>query len=136
MPDTMQPGDRRKSSKGGGKEGALHITPAAFKRWNDERNVNVNRNDNDWNDNWWFAGRRNSLHFLPRPLAGSSFANCPIHPPSILPTASNSSESIAYFFVSSDLVSHKIMSNTFAVSSLRIASRTHGSFSARTMNVA
>jgi A/G-specific adenine glycosylase len=25
--------------------------------------VNVNRNDNDWNDNWWFAGLRNSLHF-------------------------------------------------------------------------
>jgi hypothetical protein len=24
--------------------------------------VNVNRNDNDWNDNWWFAGVRNSLH--------------------------------------------------------------------------
>ena len=33
------------------------ILQAAFNRWNDdERNVNVNRNDNDWNDNWWFAG--------------------------------------------------------------------------------
>ena len=31
-----------------------------FNRWNDERNVNVNRNDNDWNDNWGFAGSRNS----------------------------------------------------------------------------
>jgi len=37
---------------------------AAFNQWNDdERNVNVNRNDNDWNDNWWFAGVRNSLYF-------------------------------------------------------------------------
>jgi len=37
---------------------------AAFNRWNDdERNVNVNRNDNDWNDNWWFAGLRNSFYF-------------------------------------------------------------------------
>lgn len=41
---------------------------AAFNRWNDERNVNVNRNDNDWNDNWWFAGLRNSLHFSPPTL--------------------------------------------------------------------
>ena len=39
-------------------EGILHIT-AAFNVWNDERNVNVNRNDNDWNDNWWFAGLAN-----------------------------------------------------------------------------
>jgi len=37
---------------------------ATFNRWNDdERNVNVNRNNNDWNDNWWFAGVRNSLYF-------------------------------------------------------------------------
>ena len=34
-----------------------------FNHWNDKRKVNVNRNDNDWNDNWWFAGVRNSLHF-------------------------------------------------------------------------
>ena len=36
---------------------------ATFNRWNDERKVNVNRNDNDWNDNWWLAGLRTSLHF-------------------------------------------------------------------------
>ena len=48
-------------SRDGGTEGTLYIT--AFNRWNDERNVNVNRNDNDWNDNWWFAGLRYSLHF-------------------------------------------------------------------------
>lgn len=29
-----------------------------FNRNDDKRNVNCNRNDNDWNDNWWFAGRR------------------------------------------------------------------------------
>jgi hypothetical protein len=38
---------------------------ATFNRWNDERKLNVNRNDNDWNDNWWFAGVRNSLYFSP-----------------------------------------------------------------------
>jgi hypothetical protein len=41
-------------------------TTAAFNQWNDdERNVNVNRNDNRWNDNWWFAGVRNSPYFSP-----------------------------------------------------------------------
>jgi len=25
--------------------------------------VNVNRNKNDWNDNWWFGGVRKSLYF-------------------------------------------------------------------------
>lgn len=36
----------------------------AFNRNGDERNVNVNRNNNDWNDNWWFGGVRNFLHPL------------------------------------------------------------------------
>ncbi len=40
--------------------GASHNS-ATFNHWNDERNVNVNRNDNDWNDNWLLAGRRNYL---------------------------------------------------------------------------
>jgi len=47
-------------------DGTPHDT-TAFNRWNDdERNVNVNRNDNRWNDNWSFGGVRNSLHFSPR----------------------------------------------------------------------
>lgn len=41
-------------------EGTLYNF-ATFNLWNDDRNVNVNRNDNDWNDNWWFAGLRKSL---------------------------------------------------------------------------
>ena len=42
-------------------EGILHNI-AAFNHWNDdERNVNVNRNENDWNDNWWFAGSQFSF---------------------------------------------------------------------------
>ena len=61
MPDTIQP---REHSTGGGTGGAPYDS-SAFNRWNDERNANVNRNDNDWNDNWWFAGVRNSLHFSP-----------------------------------------------------------------------
>lgn len=31
---------------------------ATFHRWDDERYVNVNRFDDDWNDYWWFAGLR------------------------------------------------------------------------------
>ena len=46
-------------------EGIVHIM-AAFNRWNDdERNVNVNRHDNDWNDNWWFAGLATLFISLP-----------------------------------------------------------------------
>jgi len=30
---------------------------AYFNHWNDERKVNVNFSDNDWNDNYWFGGR-------------------------------------------------------------------------------
>ena len=56
---------------------------ATFNRWNDERNVNVNRNDNDWNDAWSFAGVRNSLHFSPRSRGVEFCANCPCHPPNI-----------------------------------------------------
>ncbi len=33
---------------------------AAFRRWGDEREVNVLRNDYDWLDRWWFAGVRKS----------------------------------------------------------------------------
>lgn len=35
------------------------ICNAAFSDWDDERNVNVNRNQDDWNGNWWAAGVRN-----------------------------------------------------------------------------
>lgn len=60
MPNTIQPGE---SSAGGGMESTLYKI-STFNRWNDERNVNVNQNDNDWNDNWWFGGC-NPLHFSP-----------------------------------------------------------------------
>lgn len=60
MPDTIQAGEH---SMVGDTGGASHVCYATFNRWNDKRNVNVNRNDNDWNDNWWFAGLRNYLLF-------------------------------------------------------------------------
>ena len=64
MPNKIQLGEYSTSSV---TDGSSHNL-AAFNRWNDdERNVNVNRNDNDWNDNWWFAGVRNSLHFSSAP---------------------------------------------------------------------
>lgn len=31
---------------------------AAFGRWSGERDVSVDRDGNDWDDFWWFAGRR------------------------------------------------------------------------------
>ncbi len=49
---------------GGGVDGVSHKCYAMFNRWNDERNVNVNRNDNDWNDNWTFAGVPKLFSFL------------------------------------------------------------------------
>ena len=50
--------------RGSGTDGVLYNF-ATFNRWNGDRNVNVNRNNNDWNDNWWFAGRRYSFYFSP-----------------------------------------------------------------------
>jgi hypothetical protein len=38
---------------------AIRTTYLTFNKWNGKRNVNCNRNDNNWNDNWWFAGVRN-----------------------------------------------------------------------------
>ena len=61
MPNKIQP---QEYSRGGGMGGISYVT-SAFNRWNDERKVNVNRNDNDWNDNWWLAGLRKSFHFSP-----------------------------------------------------------------------
>ncbi len=48
----------------GGIDGTAHKCYVTFNRWNDERNVNVNRNDNDWNDNWSFAGVPKLSSFL------------------------------------------------------------------------
>jgi hypothetical protein len=55
---------------GGGTDGAPHICYAAWSDWNGERNVNVNRNDNDWNDDWWVAAVRNLLHFQTLLISG------------------------------------------------------------------
>src|SRR3989339_41723 len=87
------------------KQMVFYTNYATFNRWDDERNVNVNRNDNDWNDNWWFAGVRNSLYF---PLSRVFFYfTAFIHPPSILPISFNFSESFIYFLLSSDFISQE-----------------------------
>ena len=118
--------------RSGGMDDVWHNI-AAFNRWNDERNVNVNRNDNDWNDSWWFAGSRNSLHF-PAPSfglegAGFCFRSWPFQPPSILPTSSTFKERAMYFLLSKDLVSQRTIKSIFNASSFRMASRTRGCFS-------
>ena len=61
MPNSIQPGEY---SMGGDGDGVSHDCYATFNRWNDERNVNVNRNDNDWNDDWSFAGVPKHSSFL------------------------------------------------------------------------
>ncbi len=53
---------------GGGTDGILYVCYATFNDWNGERNVNVNRNDNDWLDSWVFAGVRNLFHFQTLPI--------------------------------------------------------------------
>ena len=135
MPNAIQFGEYSMDS---GMDDTPHNT-AVFNQWNDERNVNVNRNDNDWNDNWWFAGVSNYTFFslVRTPASGEfCFESCPCHPPSILPASSSFSDSAIYFFASSDFVSHRIMSSTWRVSVLRMASRTNGSFSSRPRNAA
>lgn len=57
----------------GGTDGASHICYATCNRWNDDRKVNVNRNDNDWSDDWWFAGLPQLTSFLTPHIRGVEF---------------------------------------------------------------
>lgn len=124
MPNKIQP---REESRGGGMDGVLYILAAFNRSDDDERNVNVNRNDNDWNDNWWFAGLRNSLRFSPASVyflkteAGEfCFLSWPYHPPSILPISRRGVEIATYLFLSKASISHAICRKIFRVSSLTI----------------
>jgi len=71
MPNTIQP---REHSKGSGMGDILHISVcklngnrhvAYLYENSGDRKLNLNYFDNDWNDNYRFAGVRNSLHFSP-----------------------------------------------------------------------
>src|SRR3989338_6053166 len=112
MPNSIQSGDY---SMGSGTDGTSHKF-ATFNRWNDERKLNVNRNDNDWNDNWWFAGVRNSLYFSA--LKRSFHLIDLIHPPSIFPTSFNFSERFIYFLLSSDFISQATCRKNLRISNL------------------
>ncbi len=88
----------------------------AFNQWNDdERNVNVNRNDNDWNDNWWFAGLRNFLYISA--FLAEFYLTVFIQPPSILPISSNFSDRRIYFLLSRDFISQAICRKNLSRSS-------------------
>ena len=129
---------------GSGKEGTPHTCYATFNRWNDERNVNVNRNDNDWNDTWSFAGVPKLSSFLAPQFRGAEFylfsacrwTSCPCQPPSILPISSTGPESAAYFLLSNDLLSHRTSNRSFIVSNLLMVLRRYGSFSVFGKNAA
>jgi len=75
---------------------------------------------------------RNSLHFSPAFAGEFCFTSWPFQPPSMRPISSSGSESAAYFLLSKDFVSQRIIKNIFSVSSFWIALRTYGIFSART----
>lgn len=97
-------------------------------------NDNNGQPDNQWNsDNRFVFVRRNYPRFSPDKCSFLSgefcFCNCPIQPPSILPTSSSGADNVAYLPVSSDFVSQRTISSTFKVSVLRIASRTYGGLS-------
>ena len=98
--------------------------------------MNVNQNDNDWNDNWWFAGVRNFFHFSLATAGEFCFDNCPFQPPSILPISSIFSDRVMYFLLSKVFASHRTINSPFNVSVFRMASRTHGCFSSRDKKVA
>jgi len=73
---------------GSGAGDASHNCYATFNRWNDEPNVNVNRNENDWNDNWSFAGVPKLSSFLTPRLCGVEFQELSLpsaqHPPDFI----------------------------------------------------
>lgn len=104
---------------------------AAFDGWNGKRNVNVNRNGNDWNDNWLLAGVRNLLHFslYLNKLGEFSFSNFPCQPPNILPTSSNFKDNSLYFLVSISLFSQPTNKSIFIVSNFLIANFRNGNLS-------
>ena len=142
MPDSIQSGEY---SMGSGIDGASYNSDGDPNVLNANRNddgqwlnANWDHPDNQWNDNGAFAFLvpATHSHFSPRFGGVEFFTSCPFHPPSILPTSSNISESAIYFLVSSDFVSHRIMHSNFNVSTFRVAIRTYGSFSSRERNAA
>jgi len=60
MQNQIQLGDFSKSSDN--RRHFIHCY-VTFNHWNDKPNVNCNRNENDWNDNWWVGGVRKPLYF-------------------------------------------------------------------------
>jgi len=127
MQHKIQPGEY---SMGGGQDGVIYNrnqdgnSYVRYMYWDDDRwNWNANWLDNDWSDSNPALVR--AIHSISNaPYLGSiCFSTCPSQPPSILPMASSCSESVMYFFVSSDLLSHRMSKKIFTVSSLRILSR-------------
>jgi len=137
----------KSTSMGSGTDGATHNpdsddNPYVFDvKRNDDGKLWLN---NDWtnaDDHWKLDNRivfrlRYSLRFSSACAEEFCFFSCPCHPPSILPISSIFSESAAYFFVSSDFVSHRIISKSFNASIFLVARRTYGIFSSRARNAA
>ena len=132
MPNAIQP---REYSMGSGTGGALYISGSdgnlnIFKVEHDDNDLWLNGNngnpDNFWggHDRFVFVCPRKSLHFSPGLPREFCFCSCPFQPPSILPISSIFIDSVIYFLLSMDLVSHNIIKNILSVSTFLVAKRT------------
>ncbi len=90
----------------------------------ENRNVNLNWIENDWNDNDWFGsvGKYFYLFFA----RDSSI--CLVHPPSILPISLRYAEMAVYFLLSNAFISQATLKKNLSISSLMPAFSTQDSF--------
>lgn len=84
-----------------------------------DRNLNANWVENDWDTNDASLLVRNCLHSSA--ICGSFVLSCRNQPPNILPISSNFSEIKAYLLLSKDFISHASLRKNFNKSTLIIA---------------
>ena len=99
--------------------------------------MNCNRNDNDWNDKWWFAGVRNFLWINSFPTReGVYFPRCFCQPPSIFPASDIFATKSANILFSILFNSHATCKKNFRASSLTLVLCMMGAFCSLAANCA
>lgn len=134
IPNQIQPREHSTGSGTGGAwhisfEGSDHVTNVWFN--GPRRSANLNWFENDWNDNYWFAFVRYSLHSLLFLCGRVSFSTFLIHPPSMRPMLLSGSEKMIYFRLSNTLSSQVSWRKNFSISNLPLAFKSIGSFCVR-----
>jgi len=134
MPNSIQPRDRKITSKGGDVGGVLYKTDSngypnllGLNRNGNGRKLNAHYDNpgNRWNRKNGFAFLVQLISsFLSHLLREFCFVSCPDQPPRFLPTSSNFNERAMYFLLSNDFVSQSNIKNTLSVSNFLIAKRT------------